>query len=347
MGIQNIGLIVESPATEVDQSIAEGFSSRGINVIPLSVDGEWRDDLDAYVISGPFYPLSHILPKIEQLARHNHPKIVVWLTEQRASAELPNWIIRAVGTGLRLICRSTERVLGKNISPKINQYVNKVYAGTRYRLPSEIRWLKDHDYLKLLAVLTPSHQQFYSEKIGVPAEVIPYGYNPAFGRDLHLERDVDVVFLGSLRDRRRSEIMQRFESDFTKLEIKFVIHDGSPERGLVFGEERTRLINRTKILLSIMRQPWDDLVFRMLLGTPNGAMVVSEPVQDQYPFQSGVHFASAEIDRIPETVKYYLEHEEERQRIVQSAQDVIFNQMTGSMMTGKMLAALDENLTEE
>lgn len=196
-------------------------------------------------------------------------------------------------------------------------------------------------------VLTPSHQQFYSEKIGVPAEVIPYGYNPAFGRDLHLERDVDVVFLGSLRDRRRSEIMQRFESDFTKLEIKFVIHDGSPERGLVFGEERTRLINRTKILLSIMRQPWDDLVFRMLLGTPNGAMVVSEPVQDQYPFQSGVHFASAEIDRIPETVKYYLEHEEERQRIVQSAQDVIFNQMTGSMMTGKMLAALDENLTEE
>jgi hypothetical protein len=121
-------------------------------------------------------------------------------------------------------------------------------------LSGEFAWLHSKGFLRLLAVLTPSHRDYFA-KLGVPSKVIPYGYHKSFGRPLGLTRDIDVVFLGSLRDRRRSRIVSDLNQKLNKLGIKFVIKDGSRARGYAFGEERTQLLNRAKISLNIMRQP--------------------------------------------------------------------------------------------
>ncbi len=63
-------------------------------------------------------------------------------------------------------------------------------------------------------------------------------------------------------------------------------------------QERTELLNRSKLVLNIMRQPWDDPVFRILLASANGATVLSEPVRDGGPFIAGRHFIAAPLDEI-------------------------------------------------
>jgi hypothetical protein len=102
----------------------------------------------------------------------------------------------------------------------------------------------------------------------VPSAVVPFGYHPSFGEPLGLERDIDVVFLGSLRDRRRSRIVGSLQAELKRRNIGLLIKDGSRERGYAYGDERTRLLNRSRIMLSIMRQPWDDLLFRVCWQLP-------------------------------------------------------------------------------
>lgn len=339
--IRSLGLILETPNSENELGICESFESLGVRVVSICLDDEkWPGDLDAYLISGPFYPLSKALGKLVQVCQPRNPNVIIWLTEQQPSPRLPKWLINTIGDALRAACLALESLKQNPRAALLAGRLDWLYFGTRFRLVSEIRWLQDTGCLKLLAVLTPSHQKFFEEKIGIPAVVVPYGHYKTFGHAMSLERDIDVVFLGSLRDRRRASIVRWLRARFKAMGIRFVVYDGTPGNGLVFGEERTRLLNRTRIHLSIMRQPWDDAVFRMLLATPNGAMVVSEPVVDDTPFLPGNHLAVSEINRIPETVAYYLAHEDERQQIVQNAQDLLYNHMTSRLMAEKILQSL-------
>jgi hypothetical protein len=165
------------------------------------------------------------------------------------------------------------------------------------------------------------------------------GYSPSFGHLTGAGRDIDVAFIGSTRDKRRGPLIAELTRQFADAGLNVVVKDGSPQRGYVFGSERTELLNRTKILLSIMRQPWDDPIFRLLLAAPNGAMVLSEPVRDGGPFVPGRHFAVAPLDRIVVAAKHYLRAEEERQAIASAAHQLVTNELTMVAMARRFLRA--------
>ena len=151
-----------------------------------------------------------------------------------------------------------------------------------------------------------------------------------------------MVFLGTTVDRRRRTLVARLEAEFARHAVSVQIHDGSPQRGFCFDEARTLLLNRAKILLNIMRQPWDDPVHRMLLAAANGALLLSEPLAPDSvgPFAVGEHLVTAEIVDLGAAVSYYASHPVERERIARQAFELVTGELTIERMCARLLDTL-------
>ncbi len=74
------------------------------------------------------------------------------------------------------------------------------------------------------------------------------------------------------------------------------------QRGqLIFGNERARLLNRAKITLPVLSHSTE--------------------------FKENVHYVSAKIEDLANTIVYYLEHEEERRQIADSAYELMMAEL--------------------
>jgi hypothetical protein len=101
------------------------------------------------------------------------------------------------------------------------------------------------------------------------------------------------------------------------------------EQPFVFGEDRTRLLNRAKITLNLTRTWYDDNYSRFALAAPNRSLIVSEPLLPHCPqYEAGVHYVSAPIDQLANTIVSYLENEAKRQRIVENAYQFVTTELT-------------------
>ena len=78
----------------------------------------------------------------------------------------------------------------------------------------------------------------------------------------------------------------------------------------------------------------------MLLATPNGALLLSEPVVDNYPFTPGSHFVMSDLAALPDTVSYYLENGAEREKIAGIAYDKVVHQMPMEKMALELLESI-------
>ncbi len=59
-----------------------------------------------------------------------------------------------------------------------------------------------------------------------------------------------------------------------------------------------------------------------------GALVVSECTEDTAPYKPGVHFVQAKASELADAICYYLEHEDQRQKIADSAYAFVTNELT-------------------
>lgn len=174
----------------------------------------------------------------------------------------------------------------------------------------------------LLVVSTPSRQAFLAER-GLRAEMVPLGYYPSYGRDLGLARDIDVLFLGDLRVPRRRRLLARLARRGLRVE-----RAGSWFSGEAWGERRTRLLNRTRILLNLQRFPGELAGLRMLLGMANKALVVSEPIFMPGPYVEGTHWIASELERMPEVIAGCLADPRRCQAIVDAAFALVTQDLT-------------------
>ena len=67
---------------------------------------------------------------------------------------------------------------------------------------------------------------------------------------------------------------------------------------------------------------------RLVLALANGAMVVAEPCYRPDPFVPGVHYAEAPVEELPDLIRYYLEHDDERERIVAAGHRLVTEELT-------------------
>lgn len=178
-----------------------------------------------------------------------------------------------------------------------------------------------------LFVYTQRKEKFL-RRWGIAAEYLPMGYHPLWGhyRNRQRDRDIDVLFLGNMYDNRRGRVVRQVRDALARHDVNVTLsEDIAPAHGL-WGEERTAVLNRTRIFLSIYQHPGDGSGMRFSLGMGNGAMIVSEPVTDTGPFVNGEHFVAAPIDRLPDIILRYLADDSARQRICDVAYQMLVEQ---------------------
>ncbi len=100
--------------------------------------------------------------------------------------------------------------------------------------------------------------------------------------------------------------------------LEVIAFGGSSTTKGHWGEGRTELLNRTKVLLNLPRFP-GHFSDRVMMGMATGALVVSEPIFLPAPFEPGVHYVECEVDEMAETLRSYLADDEARRRITDTA----------------------------
>jgi hypothetical protein len=193
-----------------------------------------------------------------------------------------------------------------------------------YSNASGLRRLMDEQMIDRLFVIGAEQEEYATEQ-GYQCWRYDYGYYKAFGDLMGLERDVDVLFLGETRPRRRRRLLKQLRRDGIDVMVRGSWHKGG---GALWGEERTRFLNRTKILVHLQRYPGKVASKRFVLAMANGAMVISEPSYRPEPFVAGKHFISATIDRMPDVIRHYLAHPEERDIITREAHRFVTTEVT-------------------
>jgi hypothetical protein len=176
----------------------------------------------------------------------------------------------------------------------------------------------------------------------MPTIYVPWGSTPSVYGDLDLERDIDVLWMGKRGTRRRSRLLDRIRRQLSSYGVEIYVADNE-ENPFIFNETRTRFLNRAKITLNITRTWYDDNFSRFAYAVPNRSLVVSEPLLPHCPeYEAGIHYVSAPIDRLAESIVYYLAHDDERQRIVENAYQLV----TKELAFRESIARLMDGVTE-
>jgi hypothetical protein len=106
-----------------------------------------------------------------------------------------------------------------------------------------------------------------------------------------------------------------------------------------YGEERTLLLNRTKIVVDLMKTPWEMPVMRLLMCAGCGALVVSNWTGEPTPFDK-THLVQTATAEIADAAICYLQNEQSRCRIVDAVRAFVTQQLTMQNAVAKMFAQI-------
>lgn len=162
--------------------------------------------------------------------------------------------------------------------------------------------------------------EMYDENVKIPVGTknvvyCPVGYTPTYSMGLPEpeERDIDILFWGSITERRSrvgADLNERFKDK------KIVFGSG------ILGKEREELIMRSKIVLNIKAHDlWSFGPIHVLPAIANKRFVLAEKANGGYgPFKPERHFKEYKtFENLFEQINYWLEREEERETFAQEA----------------------------
>lgn len=189
----------------------------------------------------------------------------------------------------------------------------------------------------VLVLSSRGRQEFLAER-GIQGHFAPLGCDRSMGRDLGIPRDIDVLFLGILNVPRRDRLLKTLRD--RNVDVKAV---GSWTDPACWGENRTRLLNRAKILINFARTPSEFSGYRLGLGMANKALVVSEPIHRPEPFVPGTHFAMVPIDEMAACIRHYLNAEDERLAMTETAWRFVNEEATLQRSTERMVGLMEDH----
>lgn len=206
-----------------------------------------------------------------------------------------------------------------------------------YSNAAALRKLQEQQIPHLLLVSTPARRAYLAEQELV-SECVPLGYDAERdGMDRRGERDIDVLFLGQRVPRRR-RLIRQLQARGIRVEVRGSWFD--PD---CWGEPRTRLLNRTRIFLNLVRHPGELPGYRMILGMANGCLVISEPIHAPGPYVPGRHFVECRAERMAEVIKAFLDNETERQRIATEGRLLVTTTLTQARSVDRILDLLAQH----
>lgn len=181
---------------------------------------------------------------------------------------------------------------------------------------------RDEGWLDHIVVSTNQRRRFLTKR-GIDAHFIPVGAHEYMGRDLGLPRDIPVGFLGYIKHGKRAGKLRHMGERLKK--------NGIPLTQTVkdcYGEQRCEWLNRTRVLVSLNKYPWNPAWIRLLMAASCGTLVVSEPMNDEHPMVEGVHYIAALPDEMPEVICKLLDDRERIERITSAAAALCRNELT-------------------
>jgi hypothetical protein len=274
------------------------------------------EQFDAVLSFGPHY--GRMMPLLRRVSRRRDdrsPRFIWWLDENPIAWGLPR-LVSSICSRVRLLADDVlahQRFAPSSFFPETRWYL----TGHRFRIYGELMWAHRHGLPDVLAV-TSARRVGWLRALGIEGIFVPTAYGPSHGRDLGLARDIPVAWVGFTRHsrERRDRLLARLAEDLSRRGIAVHRFDK------LWDQERTEVLNRTKILLNLLRHPRDFTGHRLLLGAANKALVVSEPM-DEEPLRPGRHMIQAPVDALADRVIYYLEHEDERRQITEAAYELV------------------------
>lgn len=225
-------------------------------------------------------------------------------------------------------------VLGANLLPRLNiPLPEKLILYNLEQVQPDSNWFKP-EYLALLKrypVWDYSRRNIERLKAeGIEAALCGVGYMPCLTRISPAPvRDIDVLFVGSLNDRRKA-VLEEIARAGKAVKAAFN----------VYGPERDALIARAKIVLNLHfyeAQVFEIIRVSYLLA--NRVCVVSETGLDEEleaPLKRGIAFASYE--KLAEACLQLLDNEAERARLAEAG-FAAFSAMKQTPMLKAALAA--------
>jgi len=117
-----------------------------------------------------------------------------------------------------------------------------------------------------------------------------------------LNKDIDVLFIGSMTSRRQ-EIINQING-----KVQISIHRA-------FGKGMSDLFRCAKIVLNIHAASELDVETRIFEALGCGAFVLTEQLDSHSPFRSGIHLVECTVEEMANQISYYLAHEGERRVI--------------------------------
>ena len=321
-----IGVVFWKNKTEFLTHVTDTISELGYEVVDVAADERLPRGLDVLLICGPFGSLVPVINQISQRPGGWRPRVALWMTEQFTNPKMPEWLHRWLGwmrSSLERKVFYAQREEAWQIRP---QFARMASRALRLRYYGDLRWLEQEGILDVLAVGSKWIAHYLSER-GFPAMVAYIGHTPAWGAPLGLERDISVLWLGKVATARRRAVLEQIAATLRQEGIEMLRVDGE-NHPYVFGEERTRLLNRSKITLNVLRTPWDNHSLRYFLAAANRSLIVTEPTAPHTPFVPGKHLVEAELEQMAQTIRSYLADDEARRTITEQAHRLVTGELT-------------------
>ncbi len=306
----------------------------GHEVIDFSYNQPVPKSVDVVLSFAPYNRFIQIPLQISRVPRHERPIYIHWDTEANLNPSEP-WMLQYFGSQFR-------SWLGRRESSepgKIKSYENKL---NRLRYFGDYIYCLNKGWIDVLAVCSDFVARRF-QKNGFPVHYVPWGTMPEWYEDLGLQRDIDVLWMGNLRTRRRTVIFERIRKGLEARGVKLYVANNK-ENPFIFGDERTQILNRSKITLNLV--PWENIwnfPQRFHVAAPNRSLLVTEPLFPHNPeYVAGEHYVAAPPDQMVDTIMYYLHHESQRNAIVENAYHLATRDMTVERSVNILLARVSE-----
>lgn len=299
-------------------------------------------DCKIVVIQGPYGTLLPFVQQLEDLPESRRPVVVYWFQQSMSLIE-PPWLqislaqtfsdlYRYAGDG-GWLSQVTGRLLAKIGNAK----------GRRLGFLGDILWLDRHALLDLL-VLSSTVYSDRLRQFGVPSIIVPRGYHPSFGCRRNIERGIAVVWMGKTRTRRRKRIIYGLRDELKGRGLHMAIYDGE-ENGFIYGQERTVVLNRACFVLNVnCSGPTDELSIRYFVAAANGAVVLTEPGLNRYPFIPNEHLVECRAEQMADTIEYYVNNRCILEAISKSMFELASKELTLQSSIAEIMARAEDIL---
>ena len=305
-----------------DELIALGYQPTG-----FLWNETFPTDADVVFSFAPWGRFLQIPRQIETAHAKQRPILVHWNTEDPPDPRIPWSIMTKIGEFRSWVDRLNDYEKGRALLTRFPfSYINRKMHKFRYVGDYYYAWRRR--WIDSLFESSEIYAARYREH-GMPAEYVPWGTSPHWYANLGIERDIDVLWFGKRRTKRRRELIDRVQGELSALGFQMCIIDPA-EQPVVSGCVRNQLLNRAKITLNLLPTWYDNnFSFRFHFAAGNRSLVVSEDFLPHYTvYEADKHYVSTPAARLTETLVYYLEHANERAEIVENAYQLVTEKLT-------------------